>query len=148
MCRPFAFRTAVRASEKKRPPWPKSSGCHRRRLRPNRPAIAMPGIAKKLVWQSAWHRVIAAMAGLDLPRLRLRAWTAKKVCRRCRDVVRCGSIGWAAVVQRRTVGRRTQSTNHGMDRSGGKPLSNGPSVRRRSVIPIVRRIEKGMIPRQ
>jgi hypothetical protein len=39
--------------EKKRTRWPKSSGSHRRRLRPNRPAVAIPGIAIELVWQSA-----------------------------------------------------------------------------------------------
>ena len=70
----------------------------------------------------------------------------KNVCRRCRGVVGCGSIGWAAVVQRRTGGRRTQPTNQGMDRSGGKPLSNGQSLRRRSVIPVVRG-ETGTMPK-
>ena len=47
------------------------------------------------------------------------------------------SADWATVVQRRNDGRRPQPTNQGMDRSGGKPLSSGRSLRRRSVIPVV-----------
>ena len=67
----FAFR-------KKRTRWPKSSGCHRRRLRPNRPAIAIPRIAKELVRRFHAKQLVTAMPGLDLSRLRLATWTAKK----------------------------------------------------------------------
>ncbi len=65
---------------------------------------------------------------------------AKTICRRSRGVVRCGSIGWAAVVQPRTGGRRTQSTDRRMGRSGAKLPSSGPCLRRRLVIPSVRRL--------
>jgi hypothetical protein len=63
----------------------------------------------------------------------------QKCCRRCRDVVGSGSIGWATVVRRRTGGRRTQPVKQWMDRRGG--ISSGRSVRRQSVIPVVRRLE-------
>jgi hypothetical protein len=116
--------------EKKRTRWPKPSGCHRRRLRPNHLAIAIPGIAK----ERAAPLANPSHHGDGWPesdRLRLRAWTAKNDCRRCRDVVRYGSIGWAAVVQRRTDGWLTEPTNHPLQPSGDHPFFHGTSIRRR-----------------
>ena len=94
---------------------------------------------KKLCVASHDKRVVTAMAGLELRRPRLQAWTAKNDCCRCRGVVGCGSMGWAAFVQRRTGGRRTQPTNHPLQPSGDHPFFHGTSIRRRRLNGVVLR---------